>query len=321
MDRERLGIIFDGGGFTGAWSVGYMKAVEEAGLVPMYCQGVSVGALNAAKVVESEGRADALEKVWLYKIEREGAGSIFPMHQIFVRGFWSTSFFSDHGLRNLIANLDCRKVVRSSIELELVTFNEILRKQQLFGNHDPELRRRPELIGDYILASTALAGFLPPVMIKGQTHSDGLSFLIEPAIRAGCQTIFIFLNDDESNGDIGHSICFKRLLAGIHNLNDMVRDKEVAHAEDINHDLRVLAEQQETALQSLNRLRRLLIGKALDRIKFTFEGKHAVDIVVFRPPRPIPTLWTIGFQKNDIKEAIRLGHEAAKNILQEHARS
>ena len=53
MQPQKLGIIFDGGGFLGAHSIGFLRAVEDFGLLPpAYCQGVSVGAITASKLVE-----------------------------------------------------------------------------------------------------------------------------------------------------------------------------------------------------------------------------------------------------------------------------
>ena len=52
MNLGKVGIIFTGGGFTGSFSVGVFEALWKAGIRPAHVQGISVGALSAAKVVE-----------------------------------------------------------------------------------------------------------------------------------------------------------------------------------------------------------------------------------------------------------------------------
>ena len=63
MNLGTIGVIFTGGGFTGAISVGFAKAIWKSGLRPAHFQGSSVGALNATKMIE--GGIDALEQTWL----------------------------------------------------------------------------------------------------------------------------------------------------------------------------------------------------------------------------------------------------------------
>lgn len=74
----RLGIIYDGGGFSGAYSAGYAKAVHSFGLKPICCQGVSVGSLTGASYAEKNGNPEEAERTWL-KIERDGPHSIFSI--------------------------------------------------------------------------------------------------------------------------------------------------------------------------------------------------------------------------------------------------
>ena len=74
MNLGKVGVVFNGGGFTGAFSVGFAKAIWKNGIKPEIIQGVSVGAISAAKILEKG--IDELERTWL-EIEKSGASAIF----------------------------------------------------------------------------------------------------------------------------------------------------------------------------------------------------------------------------------------------------
>src|SRR3989344_1645903 len=113
MRPEKLGIIFDGGGFLGAHSVGYLRAVEDWGLLPpAYCQGVAVGSITASKFVEMSGvGSKVLEQLWL-EVENNGPNALFSKYEMFLHPF-STHLFSNRGVWKLIDKLDASAVIHS----------------------------------------------------------------------------------------------------------------------------------------------------------------------------------------------------------------
>src|SRR3972149_4264155 len=101
---ERIALVLDGGGFNGAKAVGIAKSLWKRGKIPGKIQGVSVGALNAAKLVESG--ADGLEADWMRMAGRHHH-EIFQLdwHQIILHpmAWWdSNSVFTDKGLLQLL---------------------------------------------------------------------------------------------------------------------------------------------------------------------------------------------------------------------------
>lgn len=312
MDLNRVALFWDGGGFTASFSVGMRKATTQWGIrKPLLIQGVSAGAINGAKDVETEGDILAIEEAWL-KIERDGAGKIFSYWEASHRG-WKNSLFGDGGLHKLLGNIKFDALIRSPILFQAVVFNEIEQRQTVFSSRDPLLQQNPDRFHEIIRASASLRGFLPPVLIDGIPYSDGISLLIEPAIRAGCRTMVILLNEPPGQAkDTSNTLWMKRLLQGIHAAYRMMNEKEIRGAMDINESL--LAIEESAAGWSF--LRRWVVRNWKRRLGL--KGKFPVDIVIIRPEREIPTLWTVGFEKGDIKKAIAHGYEVGMRTL-EHA--
>jgi NTE family protein len=194
MNLGKVGIIFNGGGFTGAFSVGYIKALWEYGIRPEHIQGVSVGALNAAKLLELENTKE-LEKIWL-DIEKAKASNIFNWKDIpgnIVRR--SDSLYKNKGLLDIIQKINIEKIINSPIKLQIVVCNESNGEKEIFCSHDQMFKEDPKLLKEVILASASIPGILPLVKIGDQQYSDGIYFSLESMIETGCDTIFLFLND------------------------------------------------------------------------------------------------------------------------------
>src|SRR5437867_1157725 len=102
----RIAFVLGGGGHHGAYEVGMLGALIEAGIRPDLVVGTSVGALNGAAVAASPSRetVDRLEQVWL----RVDEGSIFGGSLLagaanLVRS--RTHLHSNRTLRDLIGRL------------------------------------------------------------------------------------------------------------------------------------------------------------------------------------------------------------------------
>lgn len=314
MDSIRLGVVFDGGGFAGAYSVGYIKAVHALGLRPIYAQGVSVGALTGAGYAEDNGDPCKAEKIWL-KTEREGPHAVFPTLDI-ARRVFKSSLFANQGVSKLADTLDYPTLVSSPMRFDSVVYNETTRRQEIFSNHDQRCKENPFVLRQAIIASCSLNGFLEPVNIGRCTYSDGVSFLIKPAVQYGANTIFVFLNNaEDSPPPTGDKWWLYRLLAGIHAMNNILEEKEIDAAEGANQNLSAF-EEIANVLNTASAAKRLLLGKTLRNLRFTFEGKRPVHVVVVRPARQIPTLWTLGFKPGDISKGIAHGYDAGMRTIE-----
>ena len=92
MGLGKVGVVFGGGGFGGAYSVGHVKALAAHGVKADFVQGVSVGVMNAAKLVETNWDVAALEEKWR-TVERLGASAIFRKTEILTVFFLMRSPF------------------------------------------------------------------------------------------------------------------------------------------------------------------------------------------------------------------------------------
>lgn len=314
MDSIRLGVIFDGGGFAGAHSVGYAKAVYASGLRPVYIQGVSVGSLTGAGCAEENGNPTKAEQIWL-KTEREGSHAVFPTLGI-ARRIFKNSLFTSNGIYRLADTIDYPALLVSPVRFDVVVYNETTGHQEIFSNYDPRCRENHSVLRRAIVASCSLNGFLEPVNIGCSTYSDGVSFLIKPAVQYGCNTIFIFLNQaEESAPPPGDRWWLYRLLHGIHTMNHVLGEKEIEAAEGANQNL-LAFEEIANALDTVSAVKRMLLERTFRSLSFTFEDKRSVDLVLFRPAKAIPTLWTLGFKSGDVSRAIAYGHEAGMRTIE-----
>jgi NTE family protein len=63
---ERVGLVLQGGGALGAYQIGVYQAMEEAGILPDWVSGVSIGAINSAIIAGNrpERRLERLRTFW-----------------------------------------------------------------------------------------------------------------------------------------------------------------------------------------------------------------------------------------------------------------
>ena len=310
MDLGKVGVAFNGGGFCGAFSTGFAKGILESGIKPTCIQGVSVGALSAAKIVESN--EDELEKVWL-EMEKAGAKTAFNWSDIAPNIFrQNPSLFYNSGVLRVIDAIDMTKVAKSTTQLQIITRNESKgNKLNVFFNSNPKFQESPELLKKAILASAALQGGLPPVEIDGEKHSDGLNYSLEHLIESGCDTIFLLLNDQADENQIRwyQRMSIPRHILSEENtelrLDKFLRDHKdfdvIFSDDDSNNDLPLIQRMKEAVKGARSVMSSAVKG---DDINFV---PHR--IFVLNPRTPITTLSTLSFSKGDIKAAIEQGYD------------
>src|SRR5262245_53954274 len=62
---RRVAVVLAGGGALGAYEVGVLKVLSEAGLEPAVVAGTSAGAINALGWVAHGFRTEAIERTWM----------------------------------------------------------------------------------------------------------------------------------------------------------------------------------------------------------------------------------------------------------------
>ncbi len=172
--RERPGrvvMVLGGGGSVGAFQVGALLALTEAGIVPDALYGCSVGALNAAFLAGEPGprRAAQLAEWWL---DTRTHGVIAPSLWRRVRGVAAAAvaggraLFDERPLRELIArNVDAHDIAELAVPLSVTT---------TCLDCGEAVHHSRGAVGDLLVASCALPGLFPPVRLAdGHRHVDG----------------------------------------------------------------------------------------------------------------------------------------------------
>jgi len=162
----RTAIVLSGGGSLGAVQVGMLQALEDAGVVADLVIGTSVGALNAAYVARRPwpGGTTGLAEIW-QGIRRT---DVFPLSvSAAVRAARGRANHAVRagGLESLVrrhvpfAQLEDAPVQLAVVATEVVTGREVV------------LTRGPAV--ESVLASAALPGIFPPVVVEGHALIDG----------------------------------------------------------------------------------------------------------------------------------------------------
>ena len=322
MNLGKVGIIFNGGGFTGAFSVGYIKALWEYGIRPAHIQGVSVGALNAATIMNSES-SEYLEKGWL-DIEKAKASAIFNWKDIpgnIMRK--SSSLYGSKGLMDIIQRIDVNKIIDSPTELQIVVCNESKGEKEVFSSHDPIFKKDSGLLKQIILASASIPGILPVVKIGGQQYSDGIYFSLEAMIQTGCDTIFLFLNDQFAEESKRWD---QRLFSMRNFLYEEVISFRIKEALKEHPDFKIENEDLDCETKSLPSILKKIKG-IRQQIQSVASSIVSGDDINFVPHRlivmntrtPISTLSATAFEIGDIRAAIEQGYDQASVLMKKMA--
>jgi NTE family protein len=182
----KTAFVLGGGGILGAYEVGMLRALSEAGIRPDVVVGTSVGALNGAFVAaDPVGAATWLGEVWqgaavqqafsetilgqVARLARSGTHlhSIEPLRQMLAEGL------PVHDFADLELPFHC---VAASIE----------RAHARWFSSGP--------IVPAVLASCAVPGLLPPVEVDGEHFFDGGlvdSIPVGRAVSLGARTIYV----------------------------------------------------------------------------------------------------------------------------------
>ena len=176
-----------GGASLGAIQVGMLQALAERNIVPDLVFGASAGALNAAWVAGDPTLADldTLAEIWVSLRTRD----VFPLRPFTgLLGFVGrrSSLVSADGLRSLVARyvrftrLEDAPIPLCVVATEVISGKEIALSR---GN-----------AVDAIIASAAVPGVFPPVIIDNRVLMDGAvvnNTPISNAIDAGATRIYV----------------------------------------------------------------------------------------------------------------------------------
>jgi NTE family protein len=182
----RIAFVLGGGGHNGAVEVGMLQALIAKGITPDLVVGTSVGALNGAAIAAAPTAETVaqLRETWLgLNGEALFGGSILSGAAHFVRT--RTHLHSNRPLRTLI-----QKMLPATFEELAVPFHCVAASIERAAEH----WFSEGSLADAILASAAVPGVLPPVLIDGEHFIDGgvvNSIPISRAVELGATEIYV----------------------------------------------------------------------------------------------------------------------------------
>jgi predicted acylesterase/phospholipase RssA len=179
---KKTAFVLSGGGASGAWQVGALKAFMRAGIEPDFISANSAGSLNAVGL--SYAGIDALETVWRSIKERKDIFSHNWPYLISL-AFGRSSFMSSKPLRQKI-----EKLMEGKVPKYPICVNSVSLKTGLLRNTWDSAKDFKE----QVVASASIPVIVEPV--NGEWVDGGIreNAPLHIAIESGAERIFLFLN-------------------------------------------------------------------------------------------------------------------------------
>jgi NTE family protein len=179
--------VLGGGGILGAAEAGMLQALAEHGVTPDLVIGSSVGAINGAAYAYEPGMAGArrLTAMWteLGSSDVFGAGVVSQIGTLARSG---THLYDNDGLRTLLGtHLRATRIEDLAVPFQCVAAS-IERAAERWFSRGP--------VVDAVLASSAVPGLLPPVVMDGEHYLDGGlvdSVPVGRALALGARTVYV----------------------------------------------------------------------------------------------------------------------------------
>ncbi len=198
MDVNNMGLVLEGGGMRGIFTIGVLDALMDAHIEFPYVIGVSAGACNGCSyITKQRGRArfSNISMLKQYGNEYLGVKMLMKTGNIF-----NTRLLYDY-LPNRIWPFDYNRFFNTKTEFEMVTTNLLTGKAEYLSNHLEDFSRlsnieAQQLSMDIILASSSLPYVSKNVYVRGVPMLDGGivdSIPVERAMSKGYKKNFVVL--------------------------------------------------------------------------------------------------------------------------------
>jgi len=198
MDVNNMGLVLEGGGMRGIFTIGVLDALMDAHIEFPYVIGVSAGACNGCSyITKQRGRArfSNISMLKQYGNEYLGVKMLIKTGNIF-----NTRLLYDY-LPNRIWPFDYNRFFNTKTEFEMVTTNLLTGKAEYLSNHLEDFSRlsnieAQQLSMDIILASSSLPYVSKNVYVRGVPMLDGGivdSIPVERAMSKGFKKNFVVL--------------------------------------------------------------------------------------------------------------------------------
>jgi NTE family protein len=182
----RPAIVLGGGGVLGATQVGMLRALLESGFRPNLVVGTSVGALNGAAIAAdpSADGVDSLVDLW-GSLTEAGMFNDTVLARASTLARYRTHLYSAAPLRKLLTSHLPATFEQLRIPFQCVAASIEKAGARWFSAGN---------LADAVMASSAVPGLLPPVVIDGEHFLDGglvHSIPVGRALALGATEIYV----------------------------------------------------------------------------------------------------------------------------------
>lgn len=286
-DKPMRALVLPGGGGRGAYQVGVIKALREAGITFDLAYGTSIGGINAS--IYAQGDHARLEELWCHIRSRDIFG-LPSAHQIgrLVLGH-KLGLLDTSGLEELLRReINLQKLKASSTKVGWCTTDLCSLETRLITIDD--IKSTHELI-DVLMATSAIPLAFPPRHIhgKGLWIDGGLvrNTPMETAIHLGADEVYmVLLHPDQI--DVCPVNMFEVLVRCLDIVLDASARKEVASAE--------------------------LYNRLIDTGSIESRGRKKVKIRIFQPKRGV-NINLLDINPELSRKLIRQGYDDAREQL------
>jgi NTE family protein len=182
----RTAIVLGGGGMLGATQVGMLRALLESGFRPDLVVGTSVGALNGAAIAAdpTPTSVSVLADLW-GSLAKAGMFTDNVLARAGTLAKYRTHFYSPAPLRKLVATHLPGTFAELIVEYQCVASSIEKAGAHWFSKGS---------LTDAVMASCAVPGLLPPVVIDGEHFLDGglvHSIPVGRALTLGATEVYV----------------------------------------------------------------------------------------------------------------------------------
>ncbi len=227
-----IAFVISGGGSRGAFEVGALRALLEAGIQPDLLVGSSAGAVNATGLALDPTLAgiDRLENLWL-SMDEDDFYSSNPLTAAFRLVFNRPSLYSNQRFYRLVRSVVLTEASifgdLEAVQLYLTGVDLDAGCLHIFGD-DPS-----DTLVDAIMASTAIQPYFAPWSYRGRQYIDGglISNLpLMAAIERGATEIFAIDVTANSAGEYQADGLLTLLRKEAYMVIDQMRRQELLQA-------------------------------------------------------------------------------------------
>ncbi len=185
MKKEKIGLVLEGGGMRGIYSVGVLDYMQDHGINVDYVIGVSAGACNGISYVSGQqGRNYRVNTNYLGDKRYASTSNFFRERSIF-----GMDFIFDK-IPNELDPFDYAAFAASPVEFVVGVTDVLTGKPKYFN------KQTMHEVNTILKASSSIPVFSPPVSFEGGEYLDGGTsdpIPVRKAMEDGCDKVIVIL--------------------------------------------------------------------------------------------------------------------------------